>query len=128
VFSAIVDSVTVQPTRAGAQAVVISPGKEVAVTRSGASPVAPIGRAGARGGIDLEKALALVLRVVNRAARGCGFTPSHVGASVTAAGASGWKVSVPVKGKASGSAVWLVARGKATPKNAVARKIAARCA
>ncbi|HVS84185.1 MAG TPA: FecR domain-containing protein [Gaiellaceae bacterium] len=128
IVAARVDSVLVQPTRAGAKAVVVPPGKEVEVTPTAVSTLAPIGKADAHGGIDRAAAYRLVEGVIDRATAACGLNePAGKASFSTRPTAAGWAVTVPVAGKASGSTSWTAAGSKATPANALAKRIAAHC-
>ncbi|HEY2327771.1 MAG TPA: FecR family protein [Gaiellaceae bacterium] len=125
-----VDAVTVTPTRARAKPVVVPAGKEVEVTAAGVSPIAPIGKADARGGIDRVKAFQLVTAVIDRATSGCGLD-EKMGATARFSvkpATRGWLVSLTVAGQAAGVTTWSVAGSKAKPVNALAKKLAGRCA
>ena len=109
--------------------VTIPQGKEIAVTPTGVSKLAPIGRAGARGGIDVERAHLLAFGTLDRNANACGLqTAPGTAATAKALGSAGWVVTVPVTGKVSGNSLWRVSAAGADPANTVANRIAAGCA
>jgi hypothetical protein len=116
-----------QPRR-GAKTITIPGGKEIALTPSGVSRLAPIGRADARGGADPEKARGLVMALIERSATACRLTTvPGTNAGVTSAGKAAWLVSLAVQGKVSGTSTWTVTTGKVSAQNAVAKQIAAGC-
>lgn len=114
------------PPRKGAKTIAIPVGKEIAVTPAGVSRLAPIGKAGARGGIDVEVAAERVLKLINRMARRCKLASSG-GVGVLPAGPAGWAVSVPLQGNVTGISTWQVTSGKVTPQNAAAKTVASGC-
>jgi hypothetical protein len=97
------------------------------VTPSGISPLAPIGKAGARGGVDMQKAADLVLAVIDHATTACNLAAPSGSVNVQPGAAGAWKVTVTVPGKTGGSSLWTVASGKVKPSNALAKTIAAGC-
>jgi hypothetical protein len=120
--------VEVDPTKPGLPTVEVPVGKQVEVTAATESPIAPIGKAGAIGGVNREQALALVDKLLRRFGRPCSFTPSHTGASLGAKpSGSGWLVSVLVAGGVQGWSAWQVVGSKVTPANALAKTIAGGC-
>lgn len=127
IVAAVVDKVAVTPTRHGAKTIILPQGKEIAVSASGVSPLAPIGKAGARGGIDAEIALDRVLALIDRVTGSCKLTAARIAPGAQAASATAWTVTVPVQGKATGTSSWRVAAGKASPSNAIAQQLAAGC-
>jgi hypothetical protein len=120
--------VAVDPTKPGLPTVNVGAGKEVVVTSTSISPVAPIGKAGARGGVNPVTARDLVLAAVAKQNGPCGLvTPRTKAFSVKPSGA-GWVVSVTfIAGKAKGVSTWSVLGRRVTPANPLARKIAAGC-
>ena len=103
----------------------LRPNQEVEITPTSVSKIAPIGKAGARGGVTRVKARDLVLPILARAERPCRFTtPRSAAFSVKPSGA-GWLVSIKVTGKLKGWSTWQVAGRKVTPANPLAKKIAA---
>jgi hypothetical protein len=114
---------------AGGKPLTVPARKEVEVTAKGFSPLAPLGKADAHGGIDRAKAFALAAAAVGRSAKACGIGTkrgSTAGFSVKPSGA-GWRVTIPVTGAHSGATIWTVAGQHATPLNAIAKTIAAGC-
>jgi FecR protein len=123
----LVHKVLFTPRRRGATAVIVPAGKEIDATLSRVSKLAPIGKAGARGGIDIQKARDIALAFVDRFASACSLTSPHAGATVKPAGRATWTVTIPVQGKATGTSAWRVAAGRVSPLNALAKQIAAGC-
>jgi FecR protein len=123
----LVHKVVFTPRRRGATAVIVPAGKEIYVTLSRVSKLAPIGKAGARGGIDIQQAHDLALGFVDRFVSACGLTSPGAGATVKPAGRAAWTVTIPVQGKATGSSTWRVAAGRVSPINALAKQIVAGC-
>ena len=123
----LVHRVVFTPRRRGAKAVIVPAGREIAASASRVSKLAPIGKAGARGGVDIQTARDLALAAVDRSVSACGLTSPHAGATVTPAGGAAWTVTIPVQGKVSGSSTWRVAAGRASPSNALATQIVAGC-
>jgi FecR-like protein len=130
IVATLVDVSTFTPSRKGAKPITIPAGKEIEVTPRGISPLAPIGKANAHGGIDREKAFDLVMSLVGRSATACGLqTPTGPEASRLAIkpASAGWVVSLKVAGKVSAVSTWSATAGKATPLNALAKQISAEC-
>jgi hypothetical protein len=119
--------VAVQPKRPGAKTVLVPAGKEIQVTPSGISPLAPIGKAGARSGIDMQKAADLVLALIDHGARACNLAAPSGSVNVQPGAAGTWKVTVTVPGRTAGGSSWTVANGKVKPSNALAKTIASGC-
>jgi hypothetical protein len=119
--------VAFQPNRPGAKTVLVPAGKEIQVNPSGISPLAPIGKAGARGGVDMQKAADLVLAVIDRAAARCNLAAPTGSASVQPAGTAAWNVTVSVPGKTASTSTWTVTNGKVGPLNPIAKRIASGC-
>jgi len=106
----------------------VNAGQEVEVTAKAITPLAAIGKAGARGGVNRAKALTLVAAALAKAKKGCELkTPRSPAAFGLKTAPAGWLVSVRVSGKARGKSTWNVKGGRAGPKNAVAKRIARRC-
>jgi hypothetical protein len=104
-------------------------GKEILVARNGKkSAVAPIGKAGARGGVNMPTARALVLTIVAAGNGPCQTSTPRSGATSIRGVKGGWRVTVKLTGKLKGTSRWSVKRGKASPANALARKLARSCA
>jgi hypothetical protein len=127
IVATLVHKVAFTPSRRGARTILVPAGKEIEVTASGVSRLAPIGKADAYGGIDREKARDLVIAVIDGVSARCQLTAVQAGVGVQPAGALAWMVTVPVQGKATGTSSWRVAAGKATPLNATAQQLAAGC-
>jgi hypothetical protein len=118
--------VAVTPKR-NTKPVLVPAGKEVEVTAAGASPLAPIGKAGARGGVNRLKARDLVLAVIDRSVAACQLGAPRMAAGVKPAGAAAWTVSVTVQGNVKGVSLWRVGGGRVSPLNTLAKTIAAGC-
>ena len=92
------------------------------------SKIAPLGKAGARGGINIVKARDLVLKTIAANNGPCGLVTPRSGAFGIRPAANGWLVSVKaIAGKAKGWSTWNAAGKKATPVNAAAKLIARGC-
>ena len=121
-------TVAVMPTRAGGSEVLVPAGRELEVTPSATSALAPIGKAGARGGVNRFRARALVLDKLDAAGRRCRITVARSTAGLRVATARrGWRVAVKVGGRARGTSTWTITGGKARPRNKIAKRIARRC-
>jgi hypothetical protein len=120
--------VEVDPVKPGLPTVNVGAGKEVEVTATAISPIAPIGKAGARSGVNREKAVTLVMALLKRFNGPCKFTlPRYAGALGVKPFRAGWLVSVKVTGKVSGWSSWQVVGTKAAASNPLAKKIATGC-
>ena len=120
--------VEVDPSKAGLATANVPAGKEVQVTASAISPAAPLGKAGAVGGIDIVKARDLVMGKVAAGNGPCGLVLPRTGAFSVKPTPTGWLVAVKATaGKARGWSIWLVTGSKVAPQNATAKAIAARC-
>ena len=127
IVSTQVHTVSVAPVRRGAGSVLVPAGREVEVSATGTSALAPPGQADAHGGIDRLLAVDDVLALMGGAVN-CRLSVSRsAGAGAQPAGRTAWQVIVPVQGRVSGSSSWLVTQGRAAPQNALARTIAAGC-
>jgi hypothetical protein len=127
VVSVSLGHVTVTPANPSLPTVSVGAGREVQVTRTSESPIAPIGQAGARGGVDIVKAQALVLALVGRHNKACGaYTPQTNAFAVTQA-TGGWVVAVKLTGRVHGTARWSVTGTTVKPLNALARKLTRGC-
>jgi hypothetical protein len=111
----------------GRKKITIPHGKEIAITPKGISRLARIGRAGARGGIDAERARAEVIAILDRSAAACATTvPAGTGTTVKPA-KGGWQVTLAVRGKASGAAIWRVTGATVTPITRVSHTLTRGC-
>ena len=120
--------VTVDPSRPGLATVEVAAGKEVAVTARAVSSLAPFGKAGARGGVNLMKARDLVLKIIARNNARCALKMPRTNAFSVKPSAGGWLVAIrATAGKAAGWSTWTVAGAKVRPANAAAKKIAVGC-
>jgi hypothetical protein len=120
--------VEVDPSKPGLATQDVPAGKSVDVTRSSVSPVAAIGKVDLSGGIDRQTALRLVTKAVGSGTKPCGLKFSRSGGFSVKPAPSGWVVSVKtVASTAKGVSTWLAAGAKATPANALAKRIATRC-
>lgn len=119
--------VTVDPTKPGVPTVELPAGKEIEVTATSASPVAPVGKAGARGGVNRFGALARVMKVIARFDDPCKLITPRLGATSIKPSAGGWLVSVRLLGKNGGWSTWRVIGPKITSANALAKRVAAGC-
>ncbi len=120
--------VAVDPAKPGLATAEVPAGKEVEVTATAVSSLATIGKAGARGGIDIVKARDLVLKVIAKHNTACALTTPRTGAFSVKPAAGGWLVAINATGgKVRGWSTWAVSSGKVRPANAAARKIAAGC-
>jgi hypothetical protein len=120
--------VEVDPVKPGLPTVDVSAGKQVEVTATAESPIAPLGQAGARAGVNREVALARVEKVLKRLGAPCAFSPVHAGGGLgIKPSAGGWLVSLLVAGGVKGWSTWLVVGSEVTPANALAKTIATGC-
>ena len=120
-------TVAVMPKRAGGREVLVPAGRELEVTPRTTSALAPVGKAGARGGANRSRARARVLDRLD-AARRCRITVARSTAGLRVATArGGWRVTVKVGGRAPGTSTWRVTGGKARPRNKIAKRIARHC-
>jgi hypothetical protein len=117
--------VSVDPVRAGLPTRQVTAGKEVFVTKTAITKVASTGKAGARGGVNLLKAVDLLTAKLARSA--CSFTTPHLNAFSTRPAKGGWRITVKTTGKVKGTSSWLVVRGKVRPSGALAKRIATGC-
>jgi hypothetical protein len=121
-------TVEVDPARAGLPTTMVPAGKELEVTAKSISRLARPGKAGARGGVNRRRARDLVAKLLSRHRRRCALTiPESPTAVAVKTAPGGWLVAVRVAGRAKGKATFGVARRKAKPKNAVAKKITRGC-
>ncbi len=102
-------------------------GKEVEITPKAISGLARTGRAGARGGLDLWRALELVNKVVARSAGVCEARTLHMAGTAVKPGPGGWSVTVKLAGGLKGASTWAVKGRQAKPVNAIAQKLASGC-
>ena len=114
---------------AGGKPLIVPAGKEAEVTAAGSSPLAPLGKANAHGGIDRAQAFALAAAAVGRSATACGIgtRPGSTAGFSVHPSATGWLVTIPVTGKVTGVSTWLTAGAKAKAANALAKQIAVGC-
>jgi hypothetical protein len=119
--------VTVDPTKPGLKTVLVPAGKEVEVTSRSISKVVRAGKAGARGGLNRQDALAKVVRVVAKGNGPCRAATPRTSAFAVRPTRGGWKVSVKLLGGLRGTSRWTVKGGRTKPANALARKLRAGC-
>jgi hypothetical protein len=119
--------VEVDPARPGLKTVQVHAGKQVEVTSTAITRVAPIGKAGARAGINRRDALAKVTKVIARGNGPCGVRTPRSDAFGVQPAKSGWTVRVKILGNLTGTSSWGVRARTVTPLNALAKKIARRC-
>lgn len=120
-------SVAVDPVKPGLPTQTVSAGKEVEVTRKSVSPVANVGKAGARGGLNRAAAVERAHNRVAAAADKCGISTPRKKPFSAKGVRGGWSVTVKVIGRLRGASKWKVTRAKTKPANAIAKKIAAGC-
>jgi hypothetical protein len=101
--------------------------KEVEVTAKAISPVAAIGKAGARGGLNRLAALAKVMKVIARGNGPCKVRTPRTNAFAVRTAPGGWAIGVKLTGKRKGTSQWSVKGKRVTPKNALAKRVAKRC-
>jgi hypothetical protein len=119
---------TVIVTHPGSSPLTVPAGKEVELTPSSESPLAPIGQAGARGGDDIVAAQELADAAIAKDRKACGADTAHSYAFSITPAANGWRVAVTLHGKrAQGTALFSVKGRTVRPANALARKVAAGC-
>ena len=112
----------------GRSKIVLHAGQEVQITAKAVSKVAPIGKAGARGGINVAKARDLVMKQIAAKNGPCRLVLPRAGAYSVRPTAAGWLVSVKATaGKVKGWSTWNVAGKQVTPLNAAAKKISRNC-
>jgi hypothetical protein len=121
------DVAEVDPTKPGLPTVRVPAGKEIEVTATSESPISPIGKADARGGIDRLLARDRALKVVSRFNGPCQVTTPRAGAFSVKPVPAGWLVSVLMTGKLNGWSTWQVSGAKVTPLNKLAKTIAGGC-
>jgi hypothetical protein len=119
--------VAVAPTNKRLRAVTVGVGREVLLTAKTESAVAPIGKAGRRGGDDIVRARNLVMQVVATHNRACVTTTPRTNALSIKSAAGGWLVTVKLEGGLNGPATFLVKGAKVTPVNALAKRLARSC-
>jgi hypothetical protein len=119
--------VEVDPVAEGLATAHVPAGKEVEVTAKAISPVAAIGKAGARGGLNRRAALAKVMKVVARGNGPCKVRTPRTGATAVRTAPRGWAVAVKLTGRRKGTSKWSVTSGRVRAQNTLARKIARRC-
>ena len=125
--SAQLGTVIVTPPNSGGRSVLVGAGREVELTPAFVSPVAPIGQAGARGGVDVRGARDLVLATVDKYNRACGAYTPRTNAFAVRPAPAGWTVSVKLIGRLHGTSLWRVTSQRVTPANVIARKLASGC-
>jgi hypothetical protein len=107
--------------------VLVGAGREVEVTPTFVSPVAPIGKAGARGGVDVRRARDLVVVTIEKYNRACGAYTPRTNAFAVRPARTGRTVSVKLIGRLHGTSTWTVTGQRVTPANVLARKLARGC-
>lgn len=120
-------SVDVDPVGRGLASVLVGAGREVEVTPRSITPLSPIGRAGARGGVNRFAALGLVRARVARGMGPCGSTIPRVRTFAVSPAPGGWRVAVMLRGRLRGTSLWTVTGRRVTPVNALARRLQSRC-
>jgi hypothetical protein len=119
--------VEVDPEKPDLATTMVTAGQQVEVTATAMSPVAAIGKAGARGGLGRFAALGKVLKVVAKADEACKITLPRENAFAVTEAPGGWKVAVKILGKRKGTARWTVKAKHARAANSLAKAIAKRC-
>jgi hypothetical protein len=119
--------VDVTPSNPKLKPVQLTAGKEVEVSLKAISPVASIGKAGARAGINRPNALTKVLRVIARGNGPCGIRTPRTNAFAIKPAKRGWAVTVKLVGKRKGISSWDVSAKKVAPRNDLAKRVARRC-
>ena len=119
--------VMIDPAKPGLATVALPAGKEIEVTATSSSKVAPVGKAGARGGVNRFAALDRVMRVIARFNGPCKLTTPRLAATSVKPSGAGWLVSVRLLGKKGGWSTWRAAGQKVTPANALAKRVVAGC-
>jgi hypothetical protein len=120
--------VSVNPKRSGLKTIGVPAGKEVELTPTTITPLSPIGKAGARGGINRLKAFQLVRTSIVGSVKKCGIQTNHAaGIFSVKPAANGWVVTVQIAGAHAGAASWRVTAGRARPGNALAQQLTAGC-
>jgi hypothetical protein len=118
--------VEVDPVKPGLPTMNVGAGKEVEVTRTSMSKVAPIGKSDLRGGVSRLTARDLVLKKI--AVKRCRLVTPRTNAFAVKPSGARWLVSVKtIGGKVKGTSTWIVKGMRVTPKNARAKKIARGC-
>lgn len=105
--------------------ITIPQGKEIAITSRGVTGLAAIGKAGARGGIDAERARTLLIALIAHAQPRCHLRATS--ALTIQPRPNGWTGAITVAGKTTGDAVWAITGGTAHPTTATARAITNGC-
>lgn len=127
IVSSIQDPVLVTPNNPKLPPVTITTDKEVALTPTSESKIAPIGRAGAPpGGVDQARATTLVLARIGLHGRSCGFAPRGTVVKIALSGTT-WEVAVKTLGTTHGWSTWSVKGTRVAAVNALAATIAAGC-
>ena len=104
----------------------VGAGQEAFVMGNGIT-VGKLGAAGARGGTTIAEARDAVLKVVARGNGPCGIRTPRTNAYAIRPAKGGWSATVKVTGKLKGTSKWAVKGRRATPRNALAKRIARRC-
>ncbi len=120
-------AVEVDPVKAGLKNVLVKAGRQVEVTERAVSKVAPIGKAGARGGVNRIAARNKVLAKIAKANDPCGVTTPRTNAYSITPARGGWAVAVKVTGKFKGTSKWTVKGSRVRAANALARRLAKGC-
>ncbi len=119
-------SVLVTPSNRSVRPVTVRVGREVQVTKSSAS-LAPIGRAGARGGVDIAVASQEVEALIGGHRIACGTTTPRSGAFSVGPALGGWAVSVNLIGRLHGTSKWKVNGRRVTATNPLATELLRGC-
>lgn len=120
-------SVEVDPAGPGLATVLVPAGKEVQVTPKAITALAPIGKAGSRGGLNRRDALTKVLTIVGKAKRPCRISTPRANAFAVKPAAGGWAVAVRLTGKHKGTSKWTVKGRRVTAVNALAKRVRRGC-
>jgi hypothetical protein len=117
---------SVDVTGSSGRARAVGAGQEAFVLGSRVS-VGKLGTAGARGGTTIAEARDAVLKVVAKGNGPCKATTPRANAYAIRPAKGGWSATVKVTGKRKGTSKWTVKGRRATPRNALAKRIAKRC-
>ncbi|MDX6665467.1 MAG: hypothetical protein QOG68_1673 [Solirubrobacteraceae bacterium] len=120
-------SVEVDPAGPGLATTVVPAGKEVQVTPKAITALAPIGKAGARGGLNRRDALVRVLEIVTRAKGPCKISTPRTDAFAVKSARGGWAVAIKLTGRHRGTSQWTVKGRQVVAVNPLAKKLRRGC-